>query len=248
MIRLAVAGARGRTGSRVVELALRDDRFELVAALTAPGCPDLGKPIKTGDGDVLVTDTLDAECDALIDFTLAEATMAWLDVCRKRGIAMVIGATGHSDAQRATIREAAADIPIVTASNFSIGIQALTAIVGRLAKELGDGYDVEIVEAHHRDKIDAPSGTALTFADEIASATGRTRDDVVFGREGDIGRRPKGQIGVHAIRMGDIVGQHDIHFSGPGETITLRHTAHSRDTFAAGALRAAAELVSRRRK
>lgn len=246
MIRLAVAGASGRTGSRVVELASRDERFEVVFALTRSDCPDLGKPIQVGRRELSITDTIDGGCDVLIDFTVAEGTMAWLEVCRTRSLAMVIGATGHSEEQMARIRKAASEIPIVAASNFSIGIQTLLGVVGRIARELGDAYDVEIVEAHHRGKIDAPSGTALSLADEIAQATGRTREDVIFGREGKTGQRPKGQIGVHAIRMGDIVGAHDIHFSGPGETITLRHTAHSRDTFAAGALRASAWISGKR--
>lgn len=245
MIRLAVAGASGRTGSRVIELACRDDRFDIAAALTGPGCPDIGSVVPVGGCDVRITDRLDAVCDVLIDFTLPAGTMAWLEVCRERCMGMVIGATGHSDEQLATIREAAKQIPIVRASNFSVGIQALMGLVGKLAVELGDAYDVEIVETHHRNKIDAPSGTALSLADEIAGATGRTRDDVVFGRQGKTGKRPVRQIGVHAVRMGDVVGEHEIHFSGPGETITLRHRAHSRDAFASGALRAACWLYGK---
>ena len=242
MIRLAVAGASGRTGSRVVELAAKDERFEVVAALTGPGCSEIGKLVRAGGCDVRVSDRLDAACDVLIDFTLPAGTMAWLEVCRERRMAMVIGATGHTDEQLATIREAGKQIPIVQASNFSVGIQALMGLVGKLAVELGEAYDIEIVETHHKNKIDAPSGTALSLADEIARATGRTRGDVVFGREGKTGERPRRQIGVHAVRMGDVVGEHEIHFSGPGETITLRHQAHSRDAFAAGALRAASWL------
>ncbi len=246
MIRLAVAGAVGRTGSRVVELAAKDDRFEVVAALTGPGCSQIGKPVRADACRVLVSDRLEAACDVLIDFSLPAGTMAWLEVCKQRSIAMVIGATGHTGEQLATIHEAGKQIPIIQASNFSVGIQALMGIVGKLAVELGDSYDIEIVETHHSSKIDAPSGTALSLADEIARATGRTRDDVVFGREGTTGERPTRQIGIHAVRMGDVVGEHEIHFSGPGETITLRHRAHSRDAFAAGALRAAAQVVAKR--
>jgi 4-hydroxy-tetrahydrodipicolinate reductase len=234
-------------GRRVLELACRDDRFEVAAALTKPGCSTSGTTLRAGDRIVVITETLDAPCDVLIDFTVADATMAWLEVCAHRRIPMVIGATGHDDRQLARIREAARIIPILKATNFSLGIQAILNIVGRLAKELGESYDIEVVEAHHRHKVDAPSGTALTLIDEIAAATGRTREEnVVFGRHGHTGERPAGQIGVHAIRMGEFIGWHEVHFSGPGETITIRHTPHSRDTFAAGALRAAAWIAGRK--
>ena len=244
MIRLAVAGATGRTGRRVLELADGDDQFVIAAALARAGCSATPSTIRVGERDIPVVDTLDTPCDVLIDFTVADGTIAWLDVCERSGLPMVIGATGHTDQQLVRIREAARVIPIVKESNFSPGIQAILSIVGPLAARLGDAYDVEIIETHHRRKIDAPSGTALSFADEVAAATGRTRQDsVIFGRQGQVGARPKGQIGVHAVRMGDVVSSHEIHFSGPGETVTVRHTAHSRDTFAAGALRAAAWIV-----
>lgn len=246
MIRLAVAGAVGRTGSRVIELAAKDERFEVVAALTGSGCSEIGNRVSASGCDVRISDRLGAACDVLIDFSLPEGTMAWLEVCKERSIAMVIGATGHSVDQLAAIHDAGKQIPIVQASNFSVGIKALMGLVGKLAVELGDAYDIEIVETHHRNKIDAPSGTALSLVDEIFGATGRKRSDVVFGREGKTGERPKGQIAIHAVRMGDIVGEHEIHFSGPGETITLRHRAHSRDAFATGALRAAAQVVAKR--
>lgn len=246
MIRLAIAGATGQTGRCVLELAGRDERFEITAALAKPGCAASPAVMRVGDREVVVTDTLGSPCDVLIDFTVAEGTMAWLEVCKKQGIAMVIGATGHDDGQLARIREIARTIPILKATNFSIGIGAILNVVGRLAGELGESYDIEIVEAHHRHKVDAPSGTALTLVEEIAAVTGRTlKDDVVFGRHGRTGERPTGQIGVHAVRMGDIISRHEIHFSGSGETITLSHVAHSRSTFAVGALRAAAWIVGR---
>ncbi len=246
MIRLAIAGATGRTGRCALELASRDDRFEISAALTKPGCPTSGTTLHLADRKIIVRETLDVTCDVLIDFTVAAGTIAWLEVCTQHGIPMVIGATGHDDQQLERIKVAARAIPLLKASNFSIGIQTILNVIGNVAKELGKSYDVEIIEAHHRYKIDAPSGTALTLADEIAAARGRTRDDsVIFGRRGQVGERPGGQIGVHAVRMGELVGSHEIHFSGPGETITIRHTAHSRDTFAAGALRAAAWIVGK---
>lgn len=244
-VRLAVAGAAGRMGRTVLELAGRSDRFAVSAALTEPGLARPGATVRCGDRDFPLVESLDSLCDVLIDFTVAEGTMAWLDVCRRRRLPMLIGATGHSDEQMARIRTASRTIPIVKAGNCSVGVQAMMNVLARLARELGDAYDVEIVETHHRHKADAPSGTALMLLDEIARATDRTRDDAVFGRHGKTGQRPKGQIGVHAVRMGDVVGRHEVHFSGPGETITITHTAQSRETFAAGALRAAAWLVGR---
>ncbi len=232
MIRLAVAGAAGRMGRCVLELATHDSRFELAAAIdrsaqrTLPGC------------------------DALIDFTDAAGTMEWLKACETRRVPMVIGATGHDEAQLARIAQVARSIPIVKTANFSVGVQAVLNILGKIKKELGEDYDIEIVESHHRHKTDAPSGTALAFVSEIQEGKEQSRDregadHLVFGRHGKVGERPKGEIGVHAVRMGEIVGQHEIHFSGPGETITIRHTAHSRETFAAGALRAAAWIIGK---
>ena len=246
MIRLAIAGATGRTGRSVLELAARSERFAVTAALTVTGDPACGSLLRAADIEIPVVDKLDGPCDVLIDFTVADGTMAWLEVCTDRKIPMVTGVTGHSEQQLARIQEAARVIPIVKASNFSVGINVLLNLVGSLAKELGDDYDIEIAEAHHRHKVDAPSGTALTFLDELLSAVGRSRaDHAVFGRHGRTGERPVGQIGVHALRMGEMVGRHELHLSGPGETITVQHTAHSRDTFAAGALRAAAWITSR---
>ena len=249
MIRLAVAGAAGRMGRCVLELASRDPRFEIAAAIDRDA--ELTLPV----------------CDVLIDFTDAEGTIAWLDECTERLVPIVIGATGHDERQLARIAEVARAIPTVKAANFSIGMQVVLNAVGRIAKELGEEYDIEIVETHHRHKIDAPSGTALTIVERIiegrtlrtrsasdgpgvdplarARGSDSTASQVVFGRHGRIGERPEGQIGVHAVRMGEVVGQHEIHFSGPGETITIRHTAQSRETFAAGALRAAGWVVGR---
>lgn len=158
---------------------------------------------------------------------------------------MIIGPTGYTEAQRDAIRSCAQHIPIVQASNFSVGVAAILRFLGKLAADLQDAYDVEIVETHHRHKVDAPSGTALTLFDAIAGATGRSRDDATFGRQGKVGERKQGEIGVHAVRRGEIIGTHEIHFTSGGETITIGHTVHSRDAFAAGALRAAAWIVGR---
>jgi len=246
-IKLAIAGAAGRTGSAAVRLAHTDERFELVAALTAPDSQELGSARTAGESSIPLVTSLDVPCDVLVDFTLPSGTMTWLEHCTAHDTAMVIGPTGYSDEQLAAIEEAAARIPIVKATNFSIGIAAILAFLGNLACDLGEGYDVEVVETHHRHKVDAPSGTALTLVDAIAEATGRSRrQHATYGRVGTVGDRPTGQIGVHAVRMGEVTGQHEIHFSGPGETVTIRHRAHSRDTFASGGLRAAAWVVGRR--
>jgi len=222
-------------GRCVLDLASCESRFEVAAAI------DLSDkhPVPA--------------CDVVIDFTDAAGTMEWLKMCESRRLPMVIGATGHDEAQLARIEQVARSIPIVRAANFSVGVQAVLNVLGKIKKELGDEYDVEIVESHHRHKIDAPSGTALAFVSEIQGnirpsnppQSDKVADHLVFGRHGKVGERPRGEIGVHAVRMGEIVGQHEIHFSGPGETITIRHVAHSRETFAAGALRAAAWIIGK---
>lgn len=242
MIRIALAGAAGRMGRCVLDLAAHDSRFEVAAAIDRSAQRTL--PI----------------CDVVIDFTDAAGTMEWLKTCESRRLPMVIGATGHDEGQLARIAQVARSIPIVKAANFSIGMQVVLNAVGRIAKELGEEYDIEIVETHHRHKIDAPSGSALALLAEAQRGAEQNRDlmgmgkdakpllrdtKAAFGRHGKVGERPKGEIGVHAVRMGEIVGQHEIHFSGPGETITIRHVAHSRETFAAGALRAAAWIIGK---
>ena len=244
MIRLAIAGATGRTGSRVLELAGHDDQFEVVAALVAPGSLVIGGKTQCGQRNLAFCDTLKECCDVLIDFTTPAGTMSWLDVCQKQGIALVCGVTGHDDRHLSRLAEAARQIPVLHASSFSCGIEVLGRLIVQLAQELGPAYDVEIIETHHRHKVDAPSGTAMTLLARLAEATGRTmQSNAIFGRSGPTAERPTGQIGVHSVRMGDHVGTHEVHFSGLGETLTIRHVAHSRDIFAAGALRAAAWIV-----
>ncbi len=243
MTRIAIAGANGRMGKCLIELAKHHDKLEIVAALTASNDPAIGDTAEPNSPHLVLTATLDTPCDVLIDFTAA-GTQAWLEACVDRRLPMVIGATGQSPDLLTAIDRAAASIPIVKASNCSVGVNVLMGLVGQLAKTLGDAFDIELVETHHKHKIDAPSGTALSLLDEILAATGRNRQEhVIYGRSGHTGERAKGQIGVHSLRMGDVVGQHEIHFSGPGETIVVSHTAHSRDTFASGALRAATWLT-----
>lgn len=244
MLELAVAGATGRMGRTILEMAARDERFQIVAALTDSGDPLSGKTIQVGAEEITIVEKLGIPCEVLIDFTTAEGTMAWLDVCERFEIPMVIGATGHDELQINKIRESSRLIPMVKAVNFSPAMHAMAALVGRLAAELTEGFDIELIEAHHRHKVDAPSGTMLMLLDDILRNTGRTREkDVVFGREGLVGEKPAGQIGVHSIRSGELAGRHEVHFGGQGETLTITHTVQSRDTFAAGALRAAAWVV-----
>lgn len=230
-------------GQRVLTLAKDDPRFEIAAALTEPIDPRLGEPALAEGGAPPLTAELAVACDAYIDFTLPAGTVAGVHACLERKAAMVIGTTGHDAAQLATIEEASRAIPILKATNFSVGVNLLLSIVGSVAKRLGDGFDIEIVEAHHRKKVDAPSGTAVSLLEELLKATGRSQaNNVVHGREGNVGARPAKEIGVHAVRMGDVVGEHAVHFGGPGEVITLSHSALSRDCFASGALAAAAWL------
>ncbi len=245
-MKIAVAGATGRMGRCVIDLAARDNRFEVVAAITNPSDPLAGKSIGVGDHVIPLLTKLETPVDALIEFTVGDGTVAILAQCEHLQVPIIIGATGHNDQQLARIQEGAHLIPIVKASNYSPGIQAILDAAGNVARALGEGYDIEVVETHHRDKVDAPSGTALTIVDELLDATGKTGSDVIFGRHGETGVRPRGQIAVHAIRQGDQIGTHEIHLSGHGETVTLRHTAHSRETFASGALQAAAWIEGQR--
>jgi 4-hydroxy-tetrahydrodipicolinate reductase len=197
--------------------------------------------VRTGDRVLPV-------CDVAIDFTDACGTIEWLPICEKSRLPLVIGGTGQDEGQMARIRAAAKTIAIVNAANFRVGINLLLGLVGKIAVELVPQYDIESVETHHRGKLDAPSGTALASADALRIAQGRDckgAESVVYGRHGRVGERPAGQIAIHAVRMGDIVGRHEVHFSGPGETVTLRHEAQSRDTFAVGALRAASWVIGR---
>ena len=240
MIRLAVVGASGQTGSRVVALAARHPDFQVVAALTADSDPRLGHPALAEDPSLLLANDTDAQCDVLIDFSTPAGTVQWCGRCFKAGAALVSGTTGLSDEQQLVLQLAAEKVPVLRASNFSVGINLLLRLVGPIARELGGDYDVEIVEAHHKRKLDAPSGTALSLGEAIAEATGRSLEPgATHGRSGQVGPRPRGQIGFHALRLGDEVGRHEIHLGGPGETLVLKHTAHSRDTFARGALVAA---------
>jgi 4-hydroxy-tetrahydrodipicolinate reductase len=250
---VGITGACGRMGVILVKLVAEDPSLKLGAALEAPGHPNLGVDAGTACGvgralGVPLSAALAADVDVVIDFSLPAGTMAVLDACVKRGIPMVVGTTGLDADQKARLDAAARKIPIVFAPNYSVGINLLLRIVGDVAKTLGEDYDCEIVEMHHRFKKDAPSGTALKLAEAIARATGRDlQKDGVFGRSGVVGERKKGEIGVLSLRGGDVVGDHTITFATMGERVELTHKASSRETFARGALRAAKFVVAGRK-
>ncbi len=237
MVRLAVTGGAGRMGRRIIELAGEDEQLQVVAALEAPGNPMVGKQVADG---LTVTDSLKADFDVLIDFSHPDATAGWVEAVELKGKRMVIGTTGLSAAQLERVAAAAKKIPIVRAANMSVGINLLLRVAGEVARVLGPDYDIEVVEGHHRFKKDAPSGTALALAESICQALGKDPDQTLaHGRHGREALRTGGEIGMHALRLGDTVGEHEVFFGTLGETISLKHSAHTRDTFVNGALRAA---------
>ncbi len=249
MIRIAITGAAGRMGRRIAALAIESGQFDIVSAMEYAGHGDIGADVGelagVGAFGVIVGKSLAEGADVLIDFSLPESTMHWLDVCQATRMAMVIGTTGLTESQQAAVADAASEVPIVHAANMSVGVNVLLKIVGEVAKALGPDYDIEIAETHHRFKKDAPSGTAIALARAICQATGRDYGTTaVLGRGGQCPRDP-GEIGMHALRVGDTVGEHTVHFGNLGETVTLGHSAHTRDTFARGALRAAQWVVGK---
>lgn len=245
-LRVAIAGSSGRMGRALIETVLRADDVRLAAALDVTGSPAVGKDAGELAGSpcgVRITDDAEkalAGCDALIDFTRPGGTMAHLALCRKLGVRMVIGTTGFSEAQKKAIGDAARDIAIVMSPNFSVGVNVAFRLLAIAAAALGKGYDVEIVEAHHRHKVDAPSGTALRMGEVVAQALGRDLAKVaVYGREGVTGERKDETIGFATVRGGDTVGDHSVLFIGAGERLEIAHHASSRANFAGGAVRAA---------
>lgn len=250
MIKIVVIGAGGRMGKTLVSCIEDTAGLAVSGGTEFPGHPaigaDVGETAGIGSKGIPVMENIDraaADCDAIIDFTTPESSMNTLDVAVRLGKALVIGTTGFSSAQKETIRQGAASIRCVLAPNMSIGVNVLFKIAGEVAKTLGDAYDIEIVEAHHKFKKDAPSGTAVRLSEIIAGSLGRNIDEVgVYGRKGMTERTPK-EIGVHTLRAGDIVGEHRVLFGGMGENLELFHRAQSRETFARGALRAAQWVV-----
>jgi 4-hydroxy-tetrahydrodipicolinate reductase len=250
MIRIAVAGASGRMGLCLIRAAVLADRAALVIAVSRPGGDAVGKDAGELAGigalGVKVVDDLASvvdQCDVLIDFTRPDASMAFIESCRQAGKKIVIGTTGYSDAQKAVIAEASKDVAIVLAPNMSVGVNLVLKLLEMTAKVMGDYTDIEVIEAHHRHKVDAPSGTALRMGEVIADALGRNlKDCAIYGREGNTGERDRKTIGFSTIRAGDIVGEHTVMFADEGERVEITHKATSRMTFANGAIRAAVWL------
>jgi len=249
--RLIINGAAGRMGRRIVALAVEGGNFEIVGAVEAAGHADIGKDIGVVAGvaetGVKLGSEYPAGADVLIDFSLAEAADKVIEYCTQNKMSLVMGTTGLSDGQVRKLQDAGKKTAIVRASNMSVGMNVLFRLVGKVAQMLGDDYDIEIVETHHRYKKDAPSGSAITLAKNIAAQTGRDWPGcVVHGRKGKDALRQAGTIGMHAVRAGDITGEHSVIFSTLGETLTLAHRAHNRYTFASGALRAARWVVGKK--
>jgi 4-hydroxy-tetrahydrodipicolinate reductase len=245
-VKVAIAGAAGRMGQALIEALRGDKELQLGAGLEVVGSPSLGKEISGVKIGSDVAAAL-AASDVLIDFTRPDATLAHLRACKASGKAMVIGTTGFSPAQKKDIEEAAHAIPIAMAANFAVGVNALFKLAEQAARILGEGYDVEIIEAHHRHKVDAPSGTALRLGEAVANALNRKLPEVErHGRHGEPGARTASEIGFHAVRGGDIVGEHTVLFAGVGERVELVVRSQSRATYATGALRAARWLRGRK--
>jgi len=249
---IAIAGASGRMGQMLIDAVRAADDCTLGGALDIAGSPSLGLDAGAFSGQatgVLITSDVRAALQSsqvLIDFTRPEGTMAHLQVCRALGVAAVIGTTGFTEAQKAEIAEIAKSIPVMMAPNMSVGVNVTLKLLEMAAKALSTGYDIEIIEAHHRHKVDAPSGTALKMGEVIASALGRDlKDCAVYAREGVTGERDPSSIGFATIRGGDIVGDHTVLFAGTGERIEISHKSSSRATYAQGSLRAVRFLAGR---
>ena len=253
MSRIAILGAAGRMGRTLIEAVQQSEGLQLGAAIVQAGDAmvgmDAGEMAGLGKLGVSVVDSIEAaaaDFDVLIDFTLATATDANLATCRRLSKPIVIGTTGLSDEQRKNIEQAGKDIPVVFAYNMSVGVNLLLKLLQDTARVLGDDFDIEIIEAHHRHKIDAPSGTAVRMGEVIADTLGRDlKQCAVYGRQGVTGERDSKTIGFETIRAGDIVGEHTVMFAGLGERIEITHKASSRMTFAKGAVRAAAWLADK---
>jgi 4-hydroxy-tetrahydrodipicolinate reductase len=251
-LRIAIAGASGRMGRMLIEAVTAADDVALAGALDRAGTPALGHDATAWLGrtsGVTITDDLRAglaNAQVLIDFTRPEGTLAHLAVCRELGVKAVIGTTGFSDDQKAAIAGHAKHIAIMMSPNMSVGVNVAFKLLDLAARALNEGYDIEIIEAHHRHKVDAPSGTALAMGEVVAQALGRNlKDCAVYGREGVTGERDPSTIGFATVRGGDIVGDHTVLFAGTGERIEITHKSSSRVTYAQGSLRAARFLASR---
>jgi 4-hydroxy-tetrahydrodipicolinate reductase len=242
-------------GRRLMALCLEDSELQLASAIECAGHACIGQDAGplcglAKDTGVLITDNFAAArvADVALDFTLHEAATRHAEEAAALGLPLIIGATGMTDDEKKRIAKAAERIPLIHAPNFSVGVNVLLKVAELVARTLGDGYDVEILEAHHNQKLDAPSGTAMGLAEAIARGLNRNwREVSVYGRHGMVGKRKPKEIGIHALRMADVVGEHTAFFAIGGERIELTHKASSRDTFARGALRAAKWLVQNRK-
>lgn len=252
-LKVVIAGCSGRMGHALLESVFADAELVLHGALDRAENPHLGRDAGEQFGKlsgVKVTADVDAAlkgADVLVDFTRPEASMQYLDACQKANVSMVIGTTGFSDAQKAAIEAASKNISIVFAPNMSVGVTLLINLVEQAAKVLKEGYDIEVVEMHHRHKVDAPSGTALRLGEAAAHGIGQAlKDCAIYAREGVTGEREAGKIGFATLRGGDVVGDHTVMFAGIGERVEITHKASSRATFAIGALRAAKFLAEKK--
>lgn len=254
MIRAIVNGAAGRMAGRIVALMKEAGDFQLVGAVERPGHAavgrDAGEVAGAGHLGVAIVEDLTkviGGAQVIVDFTAPEAAMRHLEVATGAGVAAVVGTTGIPAAELRRAATLAAKAPCVISPNMSVGVNVLYRLLGDMARILGDDYDVEVVEAHHHFKKDAPSGTAVKMAQVLAGALGRDLEGVaIYGRKGMVGERPPKEIGIHTVRAGDIVGEHTVIFGGMGERIEVTHRAHSRDNFGRGALRAARWVIGQR--
>lgn len=253
MSKVVIAGCSGRMGHALLESVFADAELVLHGAIDRPDSPQIGRDAGEQFGKVSgvkISHDIGATlvgADVLVDFTRPEPSLQYLEACRQAGVKLVIGTTGFSTEQKQQIESASSDIGIVFAPNMSVGVTLLINLVQSAAKVLAEGYDVEIIEAHHRHKVDAPSGTALRLGEAAAAALGRDLEAcAVYGREGVTGERDPNTIGFATVRGGDVVGDHTVLFAGIGERVELTHKASSRATFALGALRAAKFLEGRK--
>jgi 4-hydroxy-tetrahydrodipicolinate reductase len=251
-LKLAIAGASGRMGRTLIEAALAQPDATITAAFDRADSPTSGRDcaefLGRAIGVPIASDFSSlGKADVLIDFTRPEATLVHLRACTTAGVNMVIGTTGMNDAGKQAIKDAARTIAIVFAPNMGVGVNAMLKLLDQAARILNEGFDVEIIETHHKNKVDAPSGTALKMGEVIAEARGEKLNDVaVYAREGEVGERKTGAIGFASIRGGDVIGDHTVLFAGVGERIEITHKASNRMTYAIGSMRAARFLAGRR--
>jgi 4-hydroxy-tetrahydrodipicolinate reductase len=256
MTRIVVSGAAGRMGRRLLELVQQDPETSLAAALESAAHPAIGQPVASLVSDVPAGQASDVRvgaelpaglaADVIIDFSVPDQSARLAGLAAERGLAMVVGTTGFDTTQQRELDKAGERSALLVAPNFSVGMNVVFRVVAETARLLGAEYDVEIVESHHRFKKDAPSGTALRLAERVAEATGRDlAKTAVYGRKGITGERGAGEIGILALRRGDVVGEHTVTFTSLGETVELTHRAHSRDAFARGAIHAAKWLAGK---